>query len=184
MKDVTHIKLFEGDIARLRNPERIARLDVDWVISLCLDDAVIKTVLDVGTGTGLFAEAFAKRGVSISGVDINPEMLPAARGFVPSGKFSIATAEMLPFADDSIDLVFMGLLLHESDEQAQVLREAHRVAGVRVGILEWAYREEDFGAPLEHRLAPDTLKKMGRKAGFSKTEEIPLTKLVFYRLSV
>jgi ubiquinone/menaquinone biosynthesis C-methylase UbiE len=178
-----HEKRFEGDFARLRNPERIARLDVERVVSVCLDRANIKTMLDVGTGTGVFAEAFAKRGLFILGVDVNPEMLPAARRFVPACEFSMATAERLPCADDSLDLVFMGLLLHESDEQVQVLREAQRVARIRVGILEWAYREEDFGAPLEHRLSPDSMLKMSKQAGFSKIEEIPLTKLIFYRLT-
>jgi ubiquinone/menaquinone biosynthesis C-methylase UbiE len=178
-----HEKRFEGDFARLRFPERIARLDVEWVVSLCLESANIKTILDVGTGTGVFAEAFTKRDLLILGVDVNPEMLPAARMHVPTGKFSVATAENLPFADASLDLVFMGLLLHESDEQLQVLREARRVTRMRVGILEWAYREEDFGAPLEHRLSPDIMLKISMQAGFSKFEEIPLTKLIFYRLT-
>ena len=176
-------KRFEGDITRLRNPERIARLDVEWVVSLCLETSSIKTMLDVGTGTGVFAEAFAERGLSILGVDVNPEMLPAARMHVPAGKFCMAAAERLPFADASLDLVFMGLLLHESDEQVQVLREAQRVTHIRVGILEWAYREEDFGAPLEQRLSPGSLRKMSKQAGFSEIEEIPLTKLIFYRLT-
>jgi ubiquinone/menaquinone biosynthesis C-methylase UbiE len=179
-----HEKRFEGDIARLRNPERIARLEVERVVSLCLEHANIKSVLDVGTGTGLFAEAFTKRGLSVFGVDVNPEMLPAAQSYVPGGKFSVATAESLPCANASLDLIFMGLLLHESDEQVQVLREAHYVTRIRVGILEWAYRTEDIGAPLEQRLAPETLIKIARQVGFSKIEEIPLTKLIFYRLTI
>ncbi|MGA2504042.1 MAG: class I SAM-dependent methyltransferase [Anaerolineales bacterium] len=176
-------KRFDEDIARLRNPERLARLDLEWVVSLCLESANIKSLLDVGTGTGVFAQEFSKRGVTIFGVDVNHEMLPAARTYVPFGKFLVAAAEKLPYADASFDLVFMGLLLHESDEQVQVLREAHRVARIRVGILEWAYREEDFGAPLVQRLAPKILIKMAREAGFNKIEEIALTKLVFYRLT-
>ncbi len=34
-----HEKRFEGDIARLRNPERIARLEVERVVTLCLKGA-------------------------------------------------------------------------------------------------------------------------------------------------
>jgi SAM-dependent methyltransferase len=177
-------KRFEGDIIRLRNPERIARLDVERVVSLCLEHIKIKSVLDVGTGTGVFAEEYVKRGVAVFGMDINPEMLPAARSYVPGGKFLVGTAEMLPWANASFDLVFMGLLLHESDEQVWVLRDAHRVARIRVGILEWAYRKEDFGAPLEYRLSPENLMKMAREAGYSKFEEIPLTKLILYRLTI
>jgi ubiquinone/menaquinone biosynthesis C-methylase UbiE len=179
-----HEKRFEGDIARLRNPERIARLEVERVVTLCLEGAQINCMLDVGTGTGLFTEGFAKRGLAVSGVDINPEMLSAARTYVPVGAFRESTAEALPFADSTFDLIFMGLLLHESDEQLQVLSEARRVARIRVGILEWAYREEEFGAPLVNRLAPEILAELAKDAGFSQCEVIPLTKLVFYRLTV
>jgi len=141
-------------------------------------------VLDVGTGSGLFTEAFVKRGLAVSGVDANPEMIPAARTYVPVGDFRESTAESLPFADATFDLVCMGLLLHESDEQLQVLSEARCVVCTRVGILEWAYREEDFGAPLIHRLAPKILAELAKETGFSKFEGIPLTKLVFYLLTV
>jgi ubiquinone/menaquinone biosynthesis C-methylase UbiE len=179
-----HEKRFSGDIDRLRNPERIARLDLEWVITLCLEGSGIKRVLDIGTGTGLFAEEFAKRGLSVTGADVNPEMLPAAHSFVAGGDFCQAGAEDLPFEKTSFDLVFMGLLLHESDEQVQVLRESRRVARGRVGILEWAFREEEFGPPLAHRLSPEILAKMVNIAGYSNYEVIPLTKLVFYRLTV
>ena len=179
-----HEKRFEGDISRLRNPDRIARLEVERVIDLCLEGAQVKSVLDVGTGTGLFAEAFAKRGLEISGVDVNPEMLEAARGYVPGGDFREATAEGLPFADAAFDLIFMGLVLHESDEQLQVLSEAHRVARARAGILEWAYRDEEIGPPLAQRLAEDFLEDMAKEAGFSGFEPIALTRLVFYRLTI
>jgi ubiquinone/menaquinone biosynthesis C-methylase UbiE len=179
-----HEKRFEGDITRLRNPERIARLEVERVINLCLERAKIKDVLDIGTGTGLFAEAFAQHGLAVSGVDINPEMLIAAHIFVPRGDFRKSTAEVLPFADASFDLVFMGLLLHESDDQLQVLSEARRVARTRACLLEWAYREEDFGPPLGDRLSSDTMMDLAVEAGFSLCEVIPLAKLVFYRLTV
>jgi hypothetical protein len=78
----------------------------------------------------------------------------------------------------------MGLLLHESDEQLQVLSEARRVARKRVAILEWAFREEDFGAPLLFRLDPGSLVELAKESGFSQLEEIPLSKLVFYRLTI
>jgi ubiquinone/menaquinone biosynthesis C-methylase UbiE len=179
-----HEKRFEGDISRLRNTERIARLDVEQVLSLCLEHANFESALDIGTGTGVFAEGFVKRGTSVYAVDVNPNMIPAARSYVPAAFFSVATAEALPYGDARFDLVFMGLLLHESDEQIQVLREARRVVRKRVGILEWAYREEDFGAPLEQRIAPDKLRIMAKQAGFKVIEEIPLSKLMFYRLTI
>ena len=49
-------------------------------------------------------------------MDVNPEMIIAARQFVPNGDFRKSTAEALPYPDASFDLVFFGLVLHESDE--------------------------------------------------------------------
>ena len=184
MRGKMHEKRFEGDITRLRNPERIARLEMERVVTLCLEGAQINCVLDIGTGSGLFAEVFSKRGLTVSGVDVNPDMLPAARAYIPTADFRESTAEALPFADATFDLIFMGLVLHESDEQLQVLSEARRVARIRVCILEWAYREEDFGAPLAYRLAPGILKDLAMETGFSVCEVIPLEKLVFYRMTV
>jgi ubiquinone/menaquinone biosynthesis C-methylase UbiE len=130
-----HEKQFDGSIERLRSPERVARLEVGHVAGLSLEAGKFKTVLEVGVGSGLFAEAFHHRGLKVSGVDINPHMLPAARQFVPQGNFQEASAEMLPFPDASFDLVFMGLVLHESDEPLKALQEARRVAQKRVCIL-------------------------------------------------
>jgi ubiquinone/menaquinone biosynthesis C-methylase UbiE len=175
-------KLFVGDIARLRAPERVARLEVARVVDLCLADVTVQNMLDVGTGTGLFAEAFALRGLAVAGVDTNPEMVAAVRTYVPAGRFQAAPAEALPYSDATFDLVFMGLVLHESAEPLKVLSEARRVARQRVGVLEWAYREENFGPPLAHRVAPETMTELVQQAGFSKWEMMPLAYLVFYRL--
>ena len=80
-------KLFAGDLARLRAPERVARLEVARVVDLCLEGADVKAVLDVGTGTGLFAEAFVQRGLTVAGVDTNPAMIEAVREYVPGAAF-------------------------------------------------------------------------------------------------
>jgi ubiquinone/menaquinone biosynthesis C-methylase UbiE len=176
-------KLFAGDLARLRAPERVARLEVARVVEACLEGADVKAVLDVGTGTGLFAEAFVQRGLAVAGVDTNPAMIEAVRTYVPAGDFQEAPAEALPYPDAAFDLVFMGLVLHESDEPLKVLSEARRVTRNRVGILEWVYREESFGPPLAHRVAPDALEKWAQAAGFSKWETVPLAHLVLYRLT-
>ncbi len=153
-------KGLEGHLERLRSPERIARLEVERVVELCLTEVQIHTLLDIGTGTGLFAEAFAHRGIQVSGVDANPGTLPMARGFVPMGDFREGFAEALPFSDGSFDLVFLGLVLYEADDPRKALEEARRVARQRVGILEWPFREHSFGPPLEHRLDPRRLEPL------------------------
>jgi ubiquinone/menaquinone biosynthesis C-methylase UbiE len=179
-----HEKLFNGTVERLRTPERVARLEVERVADLCLESGEFKTVLDVGVGSGLFAEAFAQHGLEVAGVDVNPEMIMAAQQFVPQGDFRQSTAELLPFPDASFDLVFMGLLLHESDEPLKVLQEARRVSRQRVCILEWPYQEEEFGPPLAHRLSPREIANLARQAGFAGLENIPITHLALYRLAI
>jgi ubiquinone/menaquinone biosynthesis C-methylase UbiE len=179
-----HEKRFEGDIASLRSPERVERLEVERVVDLCLENGQAGSVLDVGTGTGLFAEAFVRRGLTVSGVDVNPEMLAVARHFVPNVDFRAGTAEVLPYTDSSSDLVFLGLILHESDEPLKVLREALRIARKWVCILEWPYRDQTFGPPLAHRLKPEDLADLFRKVGFKKWKVIGLSNTVLYRLEV
>jgi SAM-dependent methyltransferase len=106
-------KLFAGDLARLRIPEPVARLEVARVVDLCLEGVGAQNVLDVSMGTGLFAEAFAQRGLAVGGVDSNPAMIEAVRTYVPTGAFERAPAEALPYPGVALDLVFMGLVLHD-----------------------------------------------------------------------
>jgi SAM-dependent methyltransferase len=181
---IMHEKRFEGDISRLRSPERVERLEVKRVVDLCLENDQISSVLDVGTGTGLFAEAFAGHSLTIAGVDVNPEMLASARHFMPKGDFRTGTAEALPYPDNSFDLVFLGLVLHESDEPLKVLKETLRVARKRVGILEWPYRDQPFGPPLAHRLDPEDLADLFKKAGFRKWKLTELSDTILFLLEV
>jgi ubiquinone/menaquinone biosynthesis C-methylase UbiE len=183
-ESLKHEKRFEGDISRLRAPERVDRLEVGRVVDLCLENDQTGSVLDVGTGSGLFAEAFAGRGLTAAGVDVNPEMLDAARRFMPGGDFRPGTAEALPYPDHAYDLVFLGLVLHESDETLKALQETRRVARKRVAILEWPYREQPFGPPLAHRLNPDELAGLFQAAGFRTWKKADLSDTVLYLLEV
>jgi ubiquinone/menaquinone biosynthesis C-methylase UbiE len=178
-----HERRFNREIERLRDPGRIARLEVQRVADLSLEKMDgIRTVLDVGTGSGLFAENFSAHGLTVAGVDANPDMLPAARQYVPSGTFREGVAEELPFEDGSFDLVFMGLLLHETDDARAALSEAHRVASKRVAILEWPDEEQSFGPPREHRLSYGKITSLARQAGFKEVQCIRLEHLALYRI--
>jgi ubiquinone/menaquinone biosynthesis C-methylase UbiE len=173
-------RVYTNGIDRLRSPERIERLEVERVVTLCLDHNEINSVLDVGTGSGLFAEGFFKRNKKVAGVDLNPEMLATAKNYLPGAELEEAVAENLPFEDNSSDLVFMGVLLHEVNDFTKALQEAKRVAVKKVSVLEWKYAVEDFGPPIEHRLSEDFLKQLSEKVGFAKMETAPLKNLVLY----
>ena len=178
-------KRYNREIERLRDPERVARLEVNRVVNLSLENMEnTKTVLDIGVGSGIFAEAFAVKGLQVSGVDVNPEMLSAALAFVPSGIFKQGNAEKLPFEDAAFDLTFMGLLLHETDDTLAALKEARRVTQKRLAILEWLYEEQPFGPPLEHRLSGEEITSLAQQAGFKLIEALPLQNLVLYRCNI
>ncbi len=69
---------YGGSVERLRAPERVRLLEVGHVVDLCLAGEGIATVLDVGTGSGLFAEEFDRRDLMVSGIDVSPAMVAAA----------------------------------------------------------------------------------------------------------
>jgi ubiquinone/menaquinone biosynthesis C-methylase UbiE len=177
-------RVFSGDIERLRRPERIERCEIERVIVLSLEGIDAGNVLDIGTGSALFAEYFYKNGLKVSGIDINPDMIDAAKRHVPQGEFRVSDAQNIPYPDRYFDLVFMGCLLHEVDDYLQTLREARRVCCKRVSILEWRYEKQEFGPPLEHRLKPDKVISLAKQAGFKNIETMQLTDLVLYHLGI
>ena len=178
-----HERRFNAEIARLRSPERVALLEVDRVIDECLRGINVRSVLDVGTGSGIFAEAFAKRGISVTGIDPNPEMLKAAKKFVARGKFRHGIIEEIPFKGKSFDLVFLGHVLHESDDVAKALAETKRCATQRVVVLEWPFKEEEIGPPLEHRLDSADIEAIARRVGFQHVKTIELMHMILFIFS-
>ncbi|MCC6801989.1 MAG: class I SAM-dependent methyltransferase [Anaerolineae bacterium] len=173
---------FGGQIERLRFPDRIARLEVDRVVDLSLAGLTAHSMLDIGTGSGVFAEAFAARGLQVAGIDLREDMLEAARQYIPDGDFRQAPMEALPFEDERFDVVFMGLVLHEADDLAEAFRQAYRVARQRLMILEWNYEAGEFGPPIEHRLRPQQVFDGARGAGFQHAEQITLANLTLFRV--
>jgi ubiquinone/menaquinone biosynthesis C-methylase UbiE len=169
-------------IQGLRAPERLAILEADRVASLSLQHHKIQSVLDVGTGSGIFAEVFIGLGLNVTGIDIQEAMLSAARMLIPRAHFELGSAEAPPFANGSFDLCFLGLILHESSSPLRTLQEAHRVASERVAILEWPYKEQEMGPPLNHRLKADDVLHHASALGFSRTQAMSLQYLVLFLL--
>jgi ubiquinone/menaquinone biosynthesis C-methylase UbiE len=179
----THERRFHGTADRLRAADRIARLDVPRVVELSLTGLTATSVLDVGTGTAVFAEAFVAAGLAVTGIDTNADLLAVAREFAPAAQFKEAFAEQIPFPNESFDLVFLGHVLHEADDPLAALQEARRVMRQRVAILEWPYREQPNGPPLAHRISPATVADLAARAGLAHVEAIRLEHMDFYRLT-
>jgi SAM-dependent methyltransferase len=94
-------------------------------------------VLDIATGPGYIAEAFAGAAREVIGVDLTDAMLAI------NVSFRTADAENLPFENGAFDVVACRLALHHLLKPLEVLREMARVCrtGGRV-VVEDIYASE------------------------------------------
>jgi ubiquinone/menaquinone biosynthesis C-methylase UbiE len=106
-----------------------------------------KTVLDVGTGTGVWADMIRGCGAVVSGIDFSEKMLAKARKRY-GGDICFMEADannLADLGDDSFDIVTASFVLHgmTRDKREPVLLEMRRVSK---GIV--AIHDYDKGAPL------------------------------------
>ncbi len=87
-----------------------------------------RTILDVGVGTGRFAEYLNDSGFDVAGIDVSLSMMAKAR---EKGVRNLvqADAHYLPFRDRVFDGGIMVHVLHLARDWVQVVREAGRVTG-------------------------------------------------------
>ncbi len=92
-------------------------------------------ILDVATGTGAQAFAFAQRGYTVVGIDLSEAMLGVAQrhNTYDAVTFKLADATQMPFEDDQFDVSCVSLSLHE---MPAFLRERVVHEMVRVTKLE------------------------------------------------
>ena len=101
-----------------------------------------KRVLDIGTGTGAWAEMFRINGaVNIQGIDFSKKMLTESRTKHPEISFAQGDAENLAeFADNSFDIVTASYVLHgvKKDRRNKMLNEMKRVSKKYVVIHDFS----------------------------------------------
>ncbi|RYU79951.1 class I SAM-dependent methyltransferase [Hymenobacter persicinus] len=90
------------------------------------------TVLDVATGTGFTALAFAPHVASVVGLDVSTGMLAQARAQqdklgLTNVRWQEGAAEQLPFADGSFSLVTCRIAPHHFESVPRFLTEVARV---------------------------------------------------------
>ena len=89
-------------------------------------------LLDVATGGGHTANAFASIVKNITAVDLTPEMLVAAENFIKGNghqnvRFLQADAENLPFSNEAFDIVTCRIAPHHFPNVNQFIKEVYRV---------------------------------------------------------
>lgn len=94
-----------------------------------------ESLLDVGCGTGHFTRRFARRDLSVTGVDLAPEMIDFARAHAGAGeRYGLGDARRLPFEGRSFDLCVSVTALCFVGEQDKALAEILRVTRRRFAI--------------------------------------------------
>jgi len=117
-------------------------------------------ILDLGAGTGRFAELFAKSfSVQVIAVEPSRGMLDTAAGSQGSPRIAYVagTAENLPLGDKSCDVAWLSQVFHHIRDRRACARELRRVLrpGGRV-LIRGAFADRLDGFPTLFRFFPST----------------------------
>ncbi len=148
-------------------------------------------ILDVATGTGKQAFAFARKGYDVVGIDLSEDMLRRAKKKNKHGnvKFENADATNLPFKDKSFDVSCVSFALHDMilAIREKALKELVRVTkteGVII-IVDYAlpqnkirkfliYNIVRLYEPYYREFITSQLEALLRKSGIEIKEELPV----------
>ena len=108
-------------------------------------------ILDIATGTGKQAFAFAKKGFDVVGIDLSEAMLKVAnkKNKYENVKFEVGDATNLPFEDEGFDVTSMSFALHDMPLtiREKALKEMVRVTKTKgmVVIVDYALPKNKIG---------------------------------------
>ncbi len=137
-------------------------------------DLTASDVLDVGCGAGRLTNRLAELGArSVSGVDLMPARVAAARASYPALDVREANAAQLPFADGSFDLVtHFACLSSVLDDEVRraIAAEMWRVTRAGGAILSYDLRP----APTPVRAAGAAVRRLQERRGVPAAPQTPI----------
>jgi ubiquinone/menaquinone biosynthesis C-methylase UbiE/DNA-binding transcriptional ArsR family regulator len=153
---------------------------VEAAIVQALADKPMRSLLDLGTGTGRMLELFGpsiERGL---GVDLSPDMLSLARARLDRAGLKHCSVRQgdiynLALPRESFDVVLVHQVLHFLEDGARAIREAARVLtpSGRLMVIDFAPHDHEFlrEEHAHHRLgfAPETVAQWLEAAGLDVT---------------
>lgn len=105
----------------------INKLRFDYFISI-LGDVTGKTVADIGCGGGLLSEEFARRGARVTGVDLSPTAIDAAKEHAGKSRLSIdyrnCAVKELVDKGETFDIVICAEMLEHVDDLKSTVKES------------------------------------------------------------
>lgn len=84
-------------------------------------------VIDLGCGSGTFANRLLAYGLRVHGIDISDECINYARKTFPDATFEVGDIEHLAQPDNSVDIAMFSGVLHHFPDFRPTVREAFRV---------------------------------------------------------
>jgi ubiquinone/menaquinone biosynthesis C-methylase UbiE len=117
--------------------------DIHHALVAALDAGPGQRWLDIGTGTGAVALHAARAGADVTGVDLAPASIEAARKNAAAQglqvRFQTGDAEALPYQDASFDVVCSAIGTQFAPDHRAVAGELGRVCrpGGRLGLACW-----------------------------------------------
>ncbi|MHA2101075.1 MAG: class I SAM-dependent methyltransferase [Candidatus Kariarchaeaceae archaeon] len=139
-KDATEFNYFEERKGATAHDERRVR---EYVISKVSKN--VKSILDVGCGSGWVAKHFAPKGVQVNSLDVSVVNPAKALKLYPSNNHNgvVADSFQLPFTDGSIDCVIASEIIEHVVAPTDFVKELFRV--VKKGgelIITTPYKEK------------------------------------------
>lgn len=154
----------EEKFARLRDPERLATLRLDEVMSRVVEPGMT-AALDIGAGTGVYSEALLAAGLeTVYAVDESEFMLEELKRQVPGAETLPCEADRIPLPADAVDLTIAAFMLHEVPDYLAALREWRRRTRRRVAVIEWPHPRDNSEAEVNHPMTPTRVRTLGHDA--------------------
>jgi ubiquinone/menaquinone biosynthesis C-methylase UbiE/DNA-binding transcriptional ArsR family regulator len=145
-----YFRAHAGEWDRIRKLH-VADAAVEGAIVAALADRPLRSVLDLGTGTGRILELFGPHIERGLGIDLSPAMLAIARARLDRAGLRHCAVRQgdiydLPAAKDTFDAVIIHQVLHYLDDGAGAIREAARVLrpGGRLVVVDFAPHDLEF----------------------------------------
>lgn len=160
----------------------VADAAVEGAIVAALSERPIRSLLDLGTGTGRILELVGPRLERGLGIDLSPSMLALARARLDRAGLRHCTVRQgdifdVPAPKDSFDAVVIHQVLHYLDDGAGAIREAARVLrpGGQLLVVDFAPHDLEFlrNEHAHRRLgfAPETIAQWIAAAGLDMARQ-------------